>query len=44
MFIEPKEEVLLLPAKTRYEQEGGGTETITERRVVFQSGNSAAGR
>jgi molybdopterin-dependent oxidoreductase alpha subunit len=35
MFIEPKEEVLLLPAKTRYEQEGGGTETITERRVVF---------
>jgi molybdopterin-dependent oxidoreductase alpha subunit len=35
MFIEPKEEVILLPAKTRYEQEGGGTETITERRVVF---------
>ncbi len=35
MFIDPKEEVILLPAKTRYEQEGGGTETITERRVVF---------
>ena len=35
MFIEPKEEVILLPAKTRYEQAGGGTETITERRVVF---------
>ena len=35
MFIEPKEEVILLPAKTRYEQEGGGTETITERRVIF---------
>jgi predicted molibdopterin-dependent oxidoreductase YjgC len=35
MFIEPKEEVILLPAKTRYEQDGGGTETITERRVVF---------
>jgi molybdopterin-dependent oxidoreductase alpha subunit len=35
MFIDSKEEVLLLPAKTRYEQEGGGTETITERRVVF---------
>jgi anaerobic selenocysteine-containing dehydrogenase len=26
---------LLLPAKTRYEQEGGGTETTTERRVCF---------
>ncbi len=35
MFIEPKEEVVLLPAKTRYEQEGGGTETTTERRVIF---------
>jgi predicted molibdopterin-dependent oxidoreductase YjgC len=35
MFIEPKEEVILLPAKTRYEQEGGGTETITERRIIF---------
>ena len=28
-------EVLLLPAMTRYEQPGGGTETTTERRVVF---------
>jgi len=35
MFIEAKEEVLLLPAKTRYEQDDGGTETITERRIVF---------
>src|ERR1041385_2500109 len=35
MFIEPKEEVILLPAKTRYEQDDGGTETITERRIVF---------
>jgi molybdopterin-dependent oxidoreductase alpha subunit len=35
MFLEPKEEVILLPAKTRYEQDGGGTETITERRIVF---------
>jgi molybdopterin-dependent oxidoreductase alpha subunit len=35
MFLEPKEEVLLLPAKTRYEQDDGGTETITERRIVF---------
>jgi predicted molibdopterin-dependent oxidoreductase YjgC len=29
------EEVLLLPAMTRYEQPGGGTETTTERRVAF---------
>ncbi len=35
MFIEPKEAVLLLPAKTRYEQDGGGTETNTERRIAF---------
>lgn len=35
MLIEPAEEVWLLPARTRYEQEGGGTETTTERRVVF---------
>lgn len=35
MFIEPREEVVLLPAKTRYEQDDGGTETITERRIVF---------
>jgi molybdopterin-dependent oxidoreductase alpha subunit len=35
MFIEAKEAVLLLPAKTRYEQDDGGTETSTERRVMF---------
>jgi molybdopterin-dependent oxidoreductase alpha subunit len=35
MFIEAKEAVFLLPAKTRYEQEDGGTETSTERRVMF---------
>jgi anaerobic selenocysteine-containing dehydrogenase len=35
MFLEPKEEVLLLPARTRYEQEGGGIETTTERRIIF---------
>ncbi len=29
------EEVLLLPAQTRYEQPGGCTETTTERRVAF---------
>jgi molybdopterin-dependent oxidoreductase alpha subunit len=27
--------VLLLPAATRYEQSGGGTETTTERRIAF---------
>ncbi len=35
MFIPAREEVILLPAKTRYEQDGGGTETSTERRVMF---------
>jgi molybdopterin-dependent oxidoreductase alpha subunit len=35
MFIEAKDEVILLPAKTRYEQDDGGTETITERRIAF---------
>ncbi len=35
MLIEAKEEVILLPAKTRYEQDDGGTETTTERRILF---------
>lgn len=35
MLIDPSDEVILLPAKTRYEQDDGGTETTTERRVVF---------
>jgi molybdopterin-dependent oxidoreductase alpha subunit len=35
MLVEAKEEVLLLPAKTRYEQDDGGTETSTERRIMF---------
>jgi molybdopterin-dependent oxidoreductase alpha subunit len=35
MLVEPKETVLLLPATTRYEQPGGGTETTTERRILF---------
>ena len=35
MFIPAREEVILLPAKTRYEQDGGGIETSTERRVMF---------
>ncbi|MDZ4815178.1 MAG: FdhF/YdeP family oxidoreductase [Verrucomicrobiota bacterium] len=35
MFIDAKEEVILLPAQTRYEQKDGGTETTTERRIAF---------
>lgn len=35
MFIPAKEEVILLPAKTRYEQDDGGIETTTERRIAF---------
>jgi molybdopterin-dependent oxidoreductase alpha subunit len=35
MFVEPADTVVLLPATTRYEQPGGGTETATERRIYF---------
>jgi molybdopterin-dependent oxidoreductase alpha subunit len=35
MLVDPGDEVLVLPAMTRYEQPGGGTETTTERRVAF---------
>jgi len=35
MLVDPADTVLLLPSKTRYEQRGGGTETSTERRVIF---------
>ena len=35
MLIEPNDTVLLLPGRTRYEQRGGGTETDTERRIIF---------
>lgn len=35
MFVDPADTVLLLPATTRYEQPGGGTETATERRIYF---------
>lgn len=35
MLVDPGEDVLLLPATTRYESEGGGTETSTERRIIF---------
>lgn len=34
-LVDAKEAVILLPAKTRYEQEGGGTSTSTERMVYF---------
>jgi len=35
MLVEPGETVVLLPARNRYEQRGGGTETSTERRVIY---------
>ena len=35
MMVEPADMVVLLPAQTRYEQRGGGTETSTERRILF---------
>jgi molybdopterin-dependent oxidoreductase alpha subunit len=35
MLVEPADTVLLLPARTRYEQRGGGTETSTERRIIY---------
>ncbi|HLY32208.1 MAG TPA: FdhF/YdeP family oxidoreductase [Ktedonobacterales bacterium] len=35
MLVDPAETVILLPAQTRYEQRGGGTETSTERRIIF---------
>jgi molybdopterin-dependent oxidoreductase alpha subunit len=35
MLIPPKETVVLFPATTRYESPGGGTETSTERRIIF---------
>ena len=35
MLVEGEGDVLLLPAVTRYESPGGGTETSTERRIIF---------
>ncbi|HWF85835.1 MAG TPA: molybdopterin dinucleotide binding domain-containing protein, partial [Vicinamibacterales bacterium] len=35
MLAESDGDVLILPAVTRYESPGGGTETSTERRVIF---------
>ena len=35
MLADSDGDVLLLPAATRYESPGGGTETSTERRIIF---------
>ena len=35
MLVDPADTVVLLPSRTRYEQRGGGTETSTERRIIF---------
>jgi predicted molibdopterin-dependent oxidoreductase YjgC len=35
MLAESDGDVLIVPAATRYESEGGGTETSTERRIIF---------
>jgi len=35
MLVDPADAVLLLPAQTRYEQNGGGTLTSTERRIRY---------
>jgi molybdopterin-dependent oxidoreductase alpha subunit len=35
MLVDGDADVLLLPAATRYESPGGGTETSTERRIIF---------
>ncbi|MEO6327069.1 MAG: FdhF/YdeP family oxidoreductase [Thermoanaerobaculia bacterium] len=35
MLVDGEGDVILLPAKTRYEQDDGGVETSTERRVMF---------
>ena len=35
MLLCPKDTVIIFPATTRYESPGGGTETSTERRIIF---------
>jgi molybdopterin-dependent oxidoreductase alpha subunit len=35
MLLPPKDTVVIFPATTRYESPGGGTETSTERRIIF---------
>jgi molybdopterin-dependent oxidoreductase alpha subunit len=35
MLVEGEGDVIILPATTRYESPGGGTETSTERRIIY---------
>jgi molybdopterin-dependent oxidoreductase alpha subunit len=35
MLVPPQDTVVVFPATTRYESPGGGTETSTERRIIF---------
>ncbi len=35
MFVDARQAVYILPARTRYEQLGGATETSTERRIIY---------
>lgn len=35
MLEDPADLVVLLPSRTRYEQRGGGTETSSERRIIY---------
>jgi predicted molibdopterin-dependent oxidoreductase YjgC len=35
MLLPPEDAVVIFPATTRYESPGGGTETSTERRIIF---------
>jgi molybdopterin-dependent oxidoreductase alpha subunit len=35
MLVDPADTVVLLPVQTRYEMQGGVTETSTERRVIY---------
>jgi len=35
MLVEPRDWALIFPARTRYETPGGGTETTTEREIIY---------
>ena len=35
MLVDPADVAVILPSRTRYEQRGGGTETSTERRIIY---------
>lgn len=43
MLVPPREWALILPARTRYEQRDGGTETTTERELIFSPQVSETG-